>query len=96
MQLVKQMARYMNAEYANVNFISGLCYGNALAAAWEFELWCLEQRQPDRHIFQAMHHNLRKTGTLMPAAHVGRSRQDVDCENMLVSLLIHPNICYII
>jgi hypothetical protein len=37
----------------------GFSNGNALAAVREYQLWYLEWRQPDRHVFQAVLCSLR-------------------------------------
>jgi hypothetical protein len=81
MQLVKQMARYTTAEYADMHFIYGFCNLNALSPPAAVR----ERRQPDRRVFQAARRSLRETGSLMPAACDGRGRRDVDDENMLVA-----------
>jgi hypothetical protein len=73
--------RYTNAD---MHFIYGFCNGKALVHAREYQLRYPERRQPDRHVFQATHHNLKETSTLMPEARVDRDRRDVDEEEYVV------------
>jgi hypothetical protein len=42
MLVVKQMARYTDAEYIAAYFMYGFSNGNALAAVREYQLWYLE------------------------------------------------------
>jgi hypothetical protein len=84
-----KMPRFTNAEYADMRFVCGFCYGNSLAALREYQRLYPDRRKPYRRVFDTVHRNLRERGTLMPHARAGRGRRNVrDEEGVLLSYTI--------
>jgi hypothetical protein len=84
------MARFTNAEYADVHFVYGFCDGNARAASTEYQCRYPDQTQPNRHVFVTVHCSLRKTGAFMPPTHVRHGRRNIQNKDEMLNA-VHAN-----
>jgi hypothetical protein len=74
-----KMLTFNNVELADVHIVYGFCDRNSLVALREY--W---HQYPDwrqfTNMFEMIHLNMRKTGTLMPHAQVCHGRHNVQDE----------------
>jgi hypothetical protein len=75
------MEMYTNAEYADIHFVYGFCYGNAAAAASEYQLRHPDRRHPERRVFEAVHRRLRETDSFKPRTDVKDDEVVLDAVN---------------
>ncbi|GFY76643.1 DUF4817 domain-containing protein [Trichonephila inaurata madagascariensis] len=69
------MTSYTNQEMADIHFIYGVAYGNALEAQRLYGERFPSRRLPNRKIFERLHRRLRKTGLFDNEMHdSGRNR----------------------
>ena len=83
------MARYTNAEMADMHYIYGLADGNALKAKRLYMERFPNRIVPDRKIFQSIHQRLRETGTLRRSGGPGRPMtvRRVDVEETVLDMI---------
>jgi hypothetical protein len=85
------MARFTNAEYANMHFLYGSCDRNAKTAMKEYKYPYPDPKHTNRHVFATVHCSLRETGAFMPLAHIGHEDaiSRIKWEYWLLHMLIH-------
>jgi len=64
---------FTNAEYDDMMYVYGFCYGSATAAVEEYRRRFPMRRIPDRRVFYKVFNTLRESGTL-PSDHVSSER----------------------